>query len=134
MEVTDADIAAATRDFRSIGSKSIGLLVTGEDDARQEWAFDIWPEVIDCRKKTTRCRLWLMDDDDPREVLGRVAQAARTRNVTVQLLCLHETIESERESHDLGSGASVSVAPIRETFPVLHLATSGKRWGKASPS
>lgn len=115
------------------------LLVSGDDAALQAWAFLVWPEVFDRRGHTCRVRLWIpagASEGDEMAALLNAVQHARDSDVTLQMLCVGAVDESTREEHDLGGGASASVASHHETYPVLHLATHRKGWfpgGVAAP-
>lgn len=126
-DVSDHDIKSAIRMWNESGT--IGVLVTGPDDKRQAWAFAVWPEVFDGRGKTNQCFIWFRAADEvPRERLAIAVEAAKKHDVTLQLLCVGEPIESSRQHVDLGGGAKASIADMREWYPVLHLGSDGMKW------
>jgi len=106
---------------------SIRLLLTGSSGAVRE--SEIAAEMLERRGRTYRLRRWCERGEEAR-TLARLAEQAKVADVTLQLLCVHEPDESTREHHDLGSGASVSIASHRETYPVVWLNSKGEKWGK----
>ena len=120
---------ACLQDFGD-ADKCWRLLATGEHRALIDWGFVVGVDVLEMRAETMNCRLFVHAALGFTEI-GRLEQAvdaARRHDITLQLLCVHEPIEAEREHHDLGDGVRVSVAPFRETYPILHLGSHGNRW------
>jgi len=79
--------------------------------------------AIDGRKETTRYSC-LHED------LDAALSAARFADVTVQEIV---TVGHKNERHlDLGSGATATVSECVEEYPVLHLASHGKKWEPAA--
>lgn len=128
LEISEEELKAATRDFTDF--RMIGVLVTGPADNRNEWGDLVWPDVIDGRKKTTRCRLWA--SGSLYETLYEAVEAAKTADVTLQLLCCWKPIEATREHIKLGGGASVTVREMQETYPVCHVGTHKMIWRDTS--
>jgi hypothetical protein len=114
-----------------------GMLATGTDEALYRWALDVYADVLDrraCRDLyTDRCRLFVWPDTEAR-ILERAIAVAKQGDVTLQLLCVHEAIPESAETHDLAGGGSVTIHQLRETYPVLHLASHGMRWGTEADS
>lgn len=127
---TTEEFAAATHLYTD-GQCSVGLLVTGDDIEVQEWLLDAWPDVLDRRGHTTRCRVFFRaGETTPEAALAPAIAAARERDVTLQLLCTHERLPETRRELSIGEARAV-VHDLRETYPVLHLASDGRQW-KAS--
>jgi hypothetical protein len=112
------------------GAKCWTILATAPDDSLQYWAMDCWPDFFDRQKQTARCRIWIMPDEPIENPVIRVIETAKYRDVTIQLLCTHEADETTREFLKLG-GAFAIVAQMKETYPILYLASHKMKWGDA---
>jgi len=136
-DFTDEELARLAEQARGPCKDELGLLVTGPDDVQLwEFSLDAAIEQFDQRGNTQRCRLWLFEEGPlaatPVARLRRAIQAAKARDVTLQLLLTHGADESTTERHNLAGGAHVAISNMRETYPVLFLASHGLRFGKES--
>lgn len=115
--------------FRSVGDVRYWVvLVTGANADYAAWASEFWPDTLDCRYHTSRCRLFVPEHEPKNQVMIRATEMAARHNLTLQLLCVHELIEETETVIKLDNGAKPVIHQMRETYPILHLADHGLQW------
>lgn len=106
------------------------VLLTGSFDVVQTWGFEIvpWPRWLDARKGTFRIQVFA-EPDDPLAAIERAATAAEKWDVTLQLLCVLGRVEESAVTSQIGR-VTATAYECREEYPVVHLASSGEKWGQ----
>lgn len=104
------------------------LLASAPDLELQMWAIRVFPDVIDRRGNTIRCRVFFGGSFGLEDALSDAVEAAREHDVTIQALCVFEPLEETKQTHSLPGGATCTVRECREEYPVLVLGSHEMRW------
>jgi len=112
----------------------IRFLVTGDNEQFMDWLFETGADIFDNRNDTYKVRMYFDTGASFYPLILKAKQTAEKHDVTVQFLCTFgaDTTKSKHLEIDIDekNKASVDVSPMIEKYPVLHLASHGKKWGE----